>query len=113
MGLTCGAASQSNNVETDERGLIYVVDRANIGLLILELTRDARKAAGLPQGAFAFRRFKINTRAAPNHASDFVLPQPLQLVDHPLDHAQATLPERRLAGVEPERLQQFRVVPGA
>jgi hypothetical protein len=41
-------AIQSNNVETDERGLIYVVDRANTGLHILELTGDARKAAGLP-----------------------------------------------------------------
>jgi hypothetical protein len=39
---------QSNNVETDVRGLIYVVDRANTGLHILELTGDARKAAGLP-----------------------------------------------------------------
>jgi len=28
--------------------LIYVVDRANTGLHILELTGDARKAAGLP-----------------------------------------------------------------
>jgi hypothetical protein len=44
----CKAAIQSNNVETDERGLIYVVDRANTGLHILELTGDARKAAGLP-----------------------------------------------------------------
>jgi hypothetical protein len=44
----CKTAIQSNNVETDERGLIYVVDRANTGLHILELTGDARKAAGLP-----------------------------------------------------------------
>ena len=44
----CKVAIQSNNVETDERGLIYVVDRANTGLHILELTGDARKAAGLP-----------------------------------------------------------------
>src|SRR5258708_30011475 len=46
----CKVAIQSNNVETDERGLIYVVDRANTGLHILELTGDARKAAGLPWG---------------------------------------------------------------
>jgi hypothetical protein len=44
----CKVAIQSNNVETDDRGLIYVVDRTNTGLHILELTGDARKAAGLP-----------------------------------------------------------------
>ena len=44
----CKVAIQSNNVETDERGYIYVVDRANTGLHILELAGDARKAAGLP-----------------------------------------------------------------
>jgi hypothetical protein len=35
-------------VETDDRGLIYVADRANTGVHILELTGDARKAARLP-----------------------------------------------------------------
>ena len=44
----CKVAIQSNNVETDGRGLIYVVDRANTGVHILELPGDARKAAGLP-----------------------------------------------------------------
>jgi hypothetical protein len=44
----CKVAIQSNNVETDDRGYIYVVDRANTGLHILELTGDARKAAELP-----------------------------------------------------------------
>jgi hypothetical protein len=44
----CKVAIQSNNVETDDRGYIYVVDRANTGLHILELTGEARKAAGLP-----------------------------------------------------------------
>src|SRR5258707_6227272 len=39
--------------------------------------------------------------------------QPLQLVDHPLDHAQPALPERRLAGVKAERFQQLRVMLGA
>jgi hypothetical protein len=43
----CKVAIQTNNVETDERGYIYVVDRANTGLHILELTGDARSAAGL------------------------------------------------------------------
>jgi hypothetical protein len=44
----CKVAIQSNNVETDDRGYIYVVDRANTGLHILELTGEARKVAGLP-----------------------------------------------------------------
>jgi hypothetical protein len=43
----CKVAIQSNNVETDDRGYIYVVDRANTGLHILELTGEARKIAGL------------------------------------------------------------------
>jgi hypothetical protein len=41
-------AIQTNNVETDERGYIYIVDRANTGLHILELTGAARAVAGLP-----------------------------------------------------------------
>ena len=45
---TCKIAIQSNNVETDDRGYIYVADRANTGLHILELTGEARKIAGLP-----------------------------------------------------------------
>jgi hypothetical protein len=44
----CKVAIQTNNVETDERGYIYIVDRANTGLHILELTGAARRAAGLP-----------------------------------------------------------------
>ena len=43
----CKTAIQSNNVETDERGYIYVVDRANTGLHILDLTGEARHIAGL------------------------------------------------------------------
>jgi hypothetical protein len=44
----CKVAIQTNNVETDERGYIYIVDRANTGLHILELTGEARAIAGLP-----------------------------------------------------------------
>ena len=44
----CKVAIQTNNVETDARGYIYIVDRANTGLHILELTGPAREAAGLP-----------------------------------------------------------------
>ena len=43
----CKVAIQTNNVETDERGYIYIVDRANTGLHILELTGPARAVAGL------------------------------------------------------------------
>jgi hypothetical protein len=44
----CKIAIQTNNVETDDRGYIYIVDRANTGLHILELTGEARAIAGLP-----------------------------------------------------------------
>jgi hypothetical protein len=44
----CKIAIQSNNVETDDRGYVYVVDRANTGMHILELTGEARKIAGQP-----------------------------------------------------------------
>src|ERR1700739_4861171 len=44
----CKVAIQTNNVETDERGYIYIVDRANTGLHILQLTGAARSVAGLP-----------------------------------------------------------------
>ena len=42
----CKVAIQSNNVETDDRGYIYVVDRANTGVHILEVTGEARAVAG-------------------------------------------------------------------
>ncbi|HWI79040.1 MAG TPA: hypothetical protein VNS31_07565 [Ramlibacter sp.] len=38
-------AIQTNNVEVDDRGYIYIVDRANSGMHILELTGPARDAA--------------------------------------------------------------------
>jgi hypothetical protein len=44
----CKTAIQTNNVETDERGYIYIVDRANTGMHILEVTGEARQIAGLP-----------------------------------------------------------------
>jgi hypothetical protein len=43
----CKVAIQTNNVETDDRGLIYIVDRANTGMHILELTPEGKAAAGL------------------------------------------------------------------
>jgi hypothetical protein len=43
----CKVAIQSNNVEVDDRGYIYVVDRANTGMVILELTGEARAIAGM------------------------------------------------------------------
>jgi hypothetical protein len=43
----CKTAIQTNNVETDSRGYIYIVDRANTGLHILEVTGEARTIAGM------------------------------------------------------------------
>jgi hypothetical protein len=43
----CKVAIQSNNVETDDRGYIYVVDRSNTGVHILEVTGEARTIAGM------------------------------------------------------------------
>ena len=40
----CKIAIQTNNVEVDERGYIYAVDRANTGMHILRLTGAAREA---------------------------------------------------------------------
>lgn len=42
---TCKIAVQTNNVATDDRGYVYIVDRANTGLHILELKGQARKIA--------------------------------------------------------------------
>jgi len=44
----CKVAIQTNNVEVDERGYIYLVDRADTGLHIVELTGTARAIARLP-----------------------------------------------------------------
>ena len=41
----CKTAIQTNNVEVDDRGYIYAVDRANTGMHILELTGAARQIA--------------------------------------------------------------------
>ena len=38
----CKVAIQTNNVEVDERGLVYLADRANTGLHIVEPTGPAR-----------------------------------------------------------------------
>ena len=45
VGERCKVAIQTNNVEVDDRGYIYIVDRANTGLHILELAGEARNAA--------------------------------------------------------------------
>lgn len=45
---TCKIAIQTNNVEVDDRGLVYLADRANTGLHIVELTGSARQIANLP-----------------------------------------------------------------
>ena len=45
----CKTAIQTNNVEVDDRGYIYAVDRANTGVHILALTGDARAVANFPR----------------------------------------------------------------
>jgi len=45
LGEKCKIAIQSNNVEVDDRGFIYVVDRADTGMHVLELTGAARAVA--------------------------------------------------------------------
>lgn len=41
----CKVAVQTNNVEVDDRGYVYIVDRADTGMHILELTGPARAIA--------------------------------------------------------------------
>ncbi len=43
----CKTAIQTNNVETDDRGYIYIVDRANTGIHVLTVTGDAAAVAGV------------------------------------------------------------------
>jgi hypothetical protein len=43
----CDRAIQTNNVNLDDRGYIYTLDRASTGLHVLELTGAARAIAGL------------------------------------------------------------------
>jgi hypothetical protein len=45
---TCKPVIQTNNVEVDDRGYIYIVDRVGTGLHILQLTGPARATANLP-----------------------------------------------------------------
>jgi hypothetical protein len=47
----CKTAIQTNNVEVDDRGYIYAVDRANTGMHILELSGPARAAADYSKAA--------------------------------------------------------------
>jgi hypothetical protein len=47
-GEACKVTIQTNNVEVDDRGYIYIVDRANTGMHILELTGTARAIAQFP-----------------------------------------------------------------
>jgi hypothetical protein len=47
-GESCKVTIQTNNVEVDDRGYIYIVDRANTGMHILELTGAARAIANFP-----------------------------------------------------------------
>ena len=41
----CKTAIQTNNVEVDDRGYVYIVDRANTGMHVLDVTGEARRIA--------------------------------------------------------------------
>ncbi len=49
QGAQCKIAIQSNNADADDRGYIYIVDRADTGMHILELTGSAREVANFPK----------------------------------------------------------------
>jgi hypothetical protein len=51
----CKIAIQSNNADVDDRGYIYIGDRANTGLHILELSGAARRIANVPSQSTARR----------------------------------------------------------
>ena len=44
----CRKVIETNNVEVDDRGLIYIADRAGTGMHILRLTGRAKEAAAKP-----------------------------------------------------------------
>ena len=44
----CSVSIHTNNVEVDERGLVYLADRANTGLHIVQLTGEARQIIEAP-----------------------------------------------------------------
>ena len=46
------------------------------------------------------------------YSTKALLPQAFQLANQPVNHTQSALPERRIAGVETERREQFGVVLG-
>jgi hypothetical protein len=48
LAAPCRRVVQTNNVETDARGLVFIVDRANTGMHILRLTGEAASIAGSP-----------------------------------------------------------------
>jgi hypothetical protein len=52
---SCKIAIQTNNAEVDDRGYIYIVDRANTGMHILELTGAAKKIADFSVAKLAAR----------------------------------------------------------
>jgi hypothetical protein len=43
----CDVVIQTNNVNIDDRGYIYAVDRSSTGLHIVELAGEAREIVGL------------------------------------------------------------------
>src|SRR5437016_13738364 len=50
-GERCKVAIQTNNLDVDDRGYIYIVDRANTGMHILELSQRSERPC-----SFSFAR---------------------------------------------------------
>lgn len=48
IGHYVPAQANTNNVEADERGYVYIVDRGRLGMHILQLTGATRAIARLP-----------------------------------------------------------------
>ena len=52
----CVRVIQINNMEVDDRGYVYAVDRANSGLFVLEVTGQARRIADFAKPGNARRQ---------------------------------------------------------
>ena len=68
----CKTAIQSNNLETDDRGYVYVVDRANTGMHVLELTGEARKVSGPTVARRGARLRLVRSREAVGGVEEFI-----------------------------------------
>ena len=100
----CDTAIQTNNVDLDDRGYIYAVDRASTGLVVLELTGAAREIAGLGEAPWTWR--------APDDRQDPVPTPPLPGENVPRPASSGGWLKTRLRSgplARPQRAGRFRV----